>query len=218
MSGIIEGAPAPTAPVAPAVPQTPPAPVVTVDALPPEALSARLEQAKRSERAALLAELGITSPDEAKAAIAAHKAASEAAKSDAEKLAALNLRVTAQAEALTVAVSQAASKITPEQKAAVDAIAGQDPVIWLRTYAALTPTWGVAPAPVVPTTPAITTPAAPPDAPILASTAPPASAPAPTIQTSQPDHVAIYTRLKATNKFAAAQYLNRHGSACYPKT
>lgn len=217
MSGIIEGAAAPTVTPTPAVQQTPPAQVVTVDALPPEALSARLEQAKRSERAALLAELGITSPDEAKAAIAAHKAASEAAKSDAEKLAALNLRVTAQAEALTVAVSQAASKITPEQKAAVDAIAGQDPVIWLRTYAALTPTWG-GPVTTAPPAPVITTPAAPPAAPILASTAPPASAPTPTTQTTQPDHAAIYAQLKSTNTFAAAQYLQKHGSACYPKT
>jgi hypothetical protein len=187
---------------------------VTVADLPPEALKQRLEQAAHAAQTKLLADLGIANVDEAKAAIAAQKAAAEAAKTDAEKLAALNLRVTAQAEALTVAVSQAASKITSEQKAAVDAIAGADAVAWLKTYAALAPTWGAAPAATVADTP-ITAPAA---APILASTAPAAPAPAPTTQTSQPDHAAIYSSLQTTNRFAAAQYLQQHGSACYPKT
>jgi hypothetical protein len=206
-----EGVVAPVVPavVAPVVP-----PTVTVADLPPEALRQRLEQAAHAAQTKLLADLGIADVAEAKAAIAAQRAAAEAQKTDAEKLAALNLRVTAQESALTVAVSQAAKNITAEQKAAVDAIAGTDSVTWLRTYAALAPTWGGAPVPVVPVAPAA--PAAP-AAPIITSTAPAAPAPAPTNQTSPADHATVYASLKS-NPFAAAAYLEKYGSACYPKT
>jgi hypothetical protein len=205
-----EGVVAPVVPavVAPVVP-----PTVTVADLPPEALRQRLEQAAHAAQTKLLADLGIADVAEAKAAIAAQRAAAEAQKTDAEKLAALNLRVTAQESALVVAVAQAASKVTPEQKAAVDAIAGADPVTWLKTYAALAPTWGGSPAVAAVAT---ATPAAP-IAPIITSTAPAAPAPAPTNQTSPADHATVYASLKS-NPFAAAQYLNKYGSACYPKT
>lgn len=211
-----QGAAAPPVVVSPAaVAVSPVAKVVTVDDLPPEALSKRLEQADRASRSALLAELGIADPAEAKAAIAAHKAALEAAKTDAEKLASLNLTVANQAKALNVAVAQAASKITPEQKAAVDAIAGQDQVTWLNTYAALAPTWGTSASPVTPAAPAPAQApiAAPPPAPT--GTAPAAPAPAPTGTISPPNHATIYQSLTKTNPFAAAAYVNQHGDACF---
>ena len=200
------------------------APRVTVDDLPPEALSARLEQVRRAERAAFLAELGVTDPNEVKAALADAKAKAEAQKTDAEKLAALNLRVAAQSEALTVAVSQAARSITAEQKAAVDAIAGNDPAVWMKTYAALAPTWGAsvtaqaAPAPAAAqpaTQPQATTPAAT-SAATPASTSPSGGAPAPGAPTQSPvDHAAVRKQLQAINPFAAARYANKFGDACF---
>jgi len=229
MSGIIEGAPAPVvAPVPNAAQPQPPTPaptVVTVDALPPEALSARLEQAKRSERAALLAELGVTDPAEAKAAIAAKKAAEEAAKSDAEKLVALNATVAAQTKALTVAVNQAAAQIKPEHKAILDGIAGTDQAKWLELYGQLAPTWGaqvtapaatpttVSPAPTVQVAvPTVAPPVAP------ASTSPTGGAPPPNSQVQSPvNHAAVYAQLAETNPFAASRYESKHGDACFKK-
>jgi hypothetical protein len=212
----IQGAPAPTVVAQPAAVVAPPVgKVVTVDDLPPEALSKRIDQAKHAERTALLAELGIADPAEAKTAIAAHKAALEAAKTDAEKLASLNLTVANQAKALNVAVAQAASKITPEQKAAVDAIAGQDQVTWLNTYAALAPTWGTAALPVNPASLAAPTVPVASVATTPTSTAPAAPAPAPTGTISPPNHATIYQSLTKTNPFAAAAYVNQHGDACF---
>jgi len=210
-----ESAPAPTATAQPQSSATQAPTVVTVDALPPEALSARLEQAKRSERSALLAELGVSDPAEAKAAIAAKKAAEEAAKSDADKLAALNLTVTAQARALTVAVNQAVASLAPEHKAILDGIAGADQAKWLELYGQLAPTWGkpVATAPTTTTNPEPQT-AQPPAAP--ATTSPSGGAPSPTVTTQSPtNHAAVYASLAKSNPFAASRYADKHGDACF---
>jgi hypothetical protein len=180
---------------------------VTVDDLPPEALRQRIEQAKRTAQTELLASLGIASVDDAKTAIAAHKAATEAAKTDAEKLATLNLRVTAQAEALNVAVSQAAAKMTPDQKAAVDLIAGNDQVTWLKTVAALSPTWATP----VPATSAVPAAAQP----LPTSTAPATPAPTSGAPPAAPNHAAVYKGLIAANPFAAARYADKYGDACF---
>jgi hypothetical protein len=207
MSGII-AAPVVEAVEVPAVvtPPAPPKTVATAD-LPPEALKQRLDQARHAKEVELLASLGIANIDEAKAAIAAHNAAKEAAKSDAEKLAALNLKVSAQADALNVAVAQVVAKITPEQKAAVDVLAGTDSAAWLKTYAALASTW------VVPVTPAADLPTATP--PLKTSTAPNAPAPSPSGGTSPTNHAATYKALEASNPFAAAAYSVKYGDACY---
>ena len=221
MTGIVDGAQAPTAAPAPnaAQPQAAQAvPQVTVADMPPEALSARLEQAKRSERSALLAELGVSDPAEAKAAIAAKRAAEESAKSDADKLAALNLTVAAQTRALTVAVNQAASQLKPEHKAVLDGIAGTDQARWLELYGQLAPTWSaqtVQPqAAVVATTQpvvAIKTPSAV----VPATTSPTGGAPPPTGAQSPPNHAAVFAELNKVNPFAAQRYADKHGDACF---
>jgi hypothetical protein len=211
----------PVPPVAPGTGEAvllpvPPAakPQVQASELPPEALSARLEQAKNSARAALLAELGVTDVDSAKSAVALARTAAEAAKSDAQKLAEAQAALTRQTEALAVAVAQAQSGLTDEQKAAVTAIAGQDQALWLKTFGALAPTWGKPALPVVPVAApaAPVAPAAPPVAPPPATTAPLAPN-SPPSSTSPVNHRATYEALKQTNPFAAAGYLTSHPEA-----
>ena len=196
-------------------PATPAAkPQVQASELPPEALSARLQQAKESERRSLLAELGVTDIDAVKNAIAAAKAADEAKKSDAQRIAEFQVRETQLNEALGVAVAQAVAAITPEQKAAVDAIAGNNQALWFKTYGALAHTWGK-PAAQVPTAATATqtpAPAANPPVTPPASTAPITNNPAPS-SSSPVDHQAVYEGLSKTNPFAAAAYLNRYPSA-----
>jgi hypothetical protein len=200
----------PVVPVAPVVPA-----VVTTADLPPEALSKRLEQAKHSAQTELLASWGVTDPAQVKSYIDAAKAAEEAKKTNETRLAEQGVKLSASEEGLTAAVDIFSASIKPEQKAAVDAIAGNDKTLWLKTYRAMAPTWGVA-APVVTSAPI----AAPPVAPVApTSTAPTAPAPSPTSVTTSPtDHVAVYASLKSTNPFVASAYLQQHGDACYPKT
>lgn len=221
MSEVPQGAPAPVAIPAPAVPTvTPAAPAPTpvmVSDLPEQALKARLDQAKSAAQKELLDSLGITDPAQAKAAIEAAKAAEEAKKTHEQRLAEQSLKLTSQEEGLAAAVDTFAALITPEQKAAIDGIAGNDKATWLKTYRAMAPTWNKATAPAAPApVPGTVTPAAP-AAPT--STAPAAPAPSPTNPITSPtDHVAVYANLKQTNPFAASAYLNKHGDACYPKT
>ena len=191
-----------TQPTTTATPPVPP--VVKASDLPEDALKARIEQAKRSERAALLAELGVTDPEQAKAAIATAKAAAEAQKTDAEKLASASLKVTQYEAALDLAIKQNVARITPEQKAAVDAIAGDDKATWLRTLEALVPTWAVSKAEIAPA------PVSP------ANTAPSSSGAPPSATTSPVDHAATWRGLQQTNPMIAAAYLLTHGAACYP--
>ena len=213
---VLEGAPAPVVTPAPAAPAVPPVVQVLATNLPPEALTARLDQAKRSAQKELLDSLGITDPAQAKAALDAAKAAEDAKKSNETRIAEQSLRLNSQEEGLAAAVETFAAGITPAQKAAVDAIAGQDKAAWLKAYRALAPTWNASTAPVAPAPVPTTTPAAPV---VPASTAPAAPAPSPTSPTTSPtDHVARYASLKITNPFAASTYLQRHGDACYPKT
>jgi hypothetical protein len=158
--------------------------------------------------------LGITDPAQAKAALDSLKAAEDAKKTDAEQLATLRMKTTSQEQALNVAIAQVTARITTEQKAAVDQIAGTDQALWLKTYGVLAPTWAAAIPAIAAATP-IVAPAVPP-APV--STAPIAPAPGPTTPTSPPDHVAVYARMKKDNPFAATAYFKQHGDACFSKT
>lgn len=204
------GATTPEATAAPIVPSAAPEkPRVQADELPPAALAARIEQAKESARKTLLAELGISDPSEAKTAIAEAAARKEAAKTTDQRLAELSLQVANQTAALAVAVDHAAKAITPDQRAAVDAIAGTDQALWLRTYGALASTWGAppmaAPAPVAAPLPIISTTVG-------------APAPAPVTQTSPADPYATRAAIEQVNPFAAAAFgLSREG-AFTPKT
>lgn len=171
-----------------------------------------------------MAELGVTNRDELKAAVAAQKAAADAQKNAEQRALEAGQRATTTEAELARYKNAVASQATAElaglteaQRTAVVAVAGDDHARQLTTIVALRPTWAtsapVAPA-AAPATPA--TPAAPAQPAAPATTAPPAnSAPAPTNE-SPTDHKAEYARLKATNPFAAADYLNRNHAAIYP--
>lgn len=194
----------PTAPVTETKPQVP------VSALPEEALKARLDAAKRTGQEDLLKSLGVTDAGQLKAALETLKAAEDAKKSDAEKLAALlaekqtnEARLTAYSKAIESVWGTESAKLTAEQSAAVLAIAGDDPAQRLQVLNALRPTWAVAQAPVTPPTPP---PAAPP-----VSTTSAAGAPAPTV-VSPTDHTATWQAMRSANPIAAAQYLLAHAN------
>lgn len=225
----VPGAPAsnpqaiPPAP-APAAAAPPVKPVVTVDDLPPEALKERIAQAKHSAQTELLASWGVTDPAQVKAYIDAAKSAEEAKKTDTQKLAEQGLRLTNLESAVDSAIAQAAATLTPERKAAIDAVAGTDKALWLKIYGlekkpadaatgATPPPSGATGATGAPP------PAPPPSAAGAAGTAPAAPAPSPNGNgpTSPPDHPAIYQKLLKTNPFAAPAYLSKHGDACFAK-
>lgn len=204
-----EAPPAPVAEQKPAPapqPAAPPAPGAE-----PAWLADRLDR----ERRAVLKALGVEKVDDAKAALDAYKQAQDAAKTEAEKTAeriAALTRASARADELEeIAKSRVAyelGRLTPEQQAAVSAIAGTDAAAQLKAITALTPTWAAS-AP-----PAAAPPAA---APPPATSAPPPVAPPPAgQQVSGVDHKAEYQRLKATNPIAAGAYLNAHSREIYP--
>ena len=215
-------------PTAPATPATTtvaatPAPVTTTaapatraDDQNPPWLAERLER----ERKAMLKTLGVESEDDAKKALADFKAKQDAEKTEAqrnaEKLSELD-RTKARASELEATVKGRASRelagLSDAQRAAVLAIAGEDPAAQLKTIDALAPTWATA-APVATTTTPAATPAA---APAAATTAPPRSAPSDTTQT-QASPKETYQRLKAANPVAAAAYLKQHAQEIYPSS
>lgn len=209
-------APPPTAPNAPTPASPAPVPPSAAPVADPAEVrmtSAQLKARLDETRAAALRELGFATADEAKAAAAAAKAAAEASKT-AEQRAAEALaekgRLAAEHEATLAIVREHAGRqlgaLTDEQKAAVAAIAGDDPRAQLKAIDALRPTWGAQPPPA----PIATAPTA------AASTAPPPNAPAgqaPAVV----DHAATYRGLKATNPIAAAAFLRRHVTDIYPE-
>lgn len=169
-------APAAAPPAAPAANAAPPVEEPPQEGKEPGWLKDRLARAEK----AALKRLGVDSEDEAKAALAAHKAKQEEAKSielkrvEAEQaLAAERSRATS---LLSVVQSQAdaeMAKITPAQQAAVIALAGDDPAKRLSTIIALRPTWA---APVAPAAPSVAAP------PAAAPAAAPAQDAAPMVQ------------------------------------
>lgn len=231
MTDVATPAPAPTAapaplppPVAPASIVAAPAPVQPPPAPPGEAadpgdgslpkwVAARLEQAKRSAAADVLRTIGAETPEAAKAAVERAKAAADAEKSAADRAAEATQRAaTLQKERddlhSTVGVYAAAqlSALTAEQRAAVTALAGDNPAAQLRTIDALRPTWAVAPPPppAVAAPPAAPAPPAPLAAP--ANTAAPTNAPAASPPPAATDHLAVLKNLETTNPIRAARY------------
>jgi hypothetical protein len=176
----------------------PPAAPETAD---PKWLTQRLDRERAKGAATALAAAGFANEAEAKAAAVSAKAAIDANKSAetrAAELAGLHSSEKARADSLQAIATEHAARmmvgLTPEQQAAVHAVAGDDPAKQLQTIGALAPTWvkpaaPVAPAPVVPA-PAVTT--AP------AGGAPSGVLPAPT------DARGIYEATRSKNPFAAA--------------
>lgn len=207
----------PVAPVAPAAGQgETPKPHVPASALPDDALKSRLDHAKATGQTELLRSLGIENPDQLKSIVDAHKASEDAKKTQEQRLVELTATVTSQNAALAVAVQQAVAGMTSEQKAAVDAIAGSDQALWLRTYGALAPTWkGGAAATAAATSPAAAQP--PQAAPVQpASTSPAPAAPPAAGSVSPTDHKAVWEGMRATNPIGAAGYLLTHQSQIFP--
>lgn len=207
-----------TVPAQAATPATPEAkPHVPTSALPEEALSARLEAAKRTGQSELLKSLGVSDPAQLKSALDALKIAEDAKKTDAEKLAALlaekqanETRLGEYAKAIDAVWSAESAKLTAEQVAAVTAVAGDDPARRMQILAAFRPTWTATVQPqqasAAPTTVPLPTPA---------TTAPAPTAPTPTVTNSTVDHAAEWGRLKEVNPIAAAHYLEQHSRAIF---
>jgi capsule polysaccharide export protein KpsE/RkpR len=190
-------------------------PRVQADALPPEALKARLESAKEAARRELLSELGVSDPKDAKAALEELRKRQDAERSEIERLNAKTTELEGKAKladayaAVIAARASAEMDALPEQaRLFVQASAGDDPARRLATIDQMRATGMLMTQPAKPAeTPASTTPAAPPPP---ANTAPRAAAPAVTSAPAITDHRAEYERLMAENPFAAAAYAERH--------
>lgn len=193
-------APAPSAPSADATNENPPW------------LKARLERERETAQKALLRDLGVDDPKAAKDALAAYKAAQDAAKTEAQRLADEVAALKPKAERLSTlegvvnarAEAELAS-LTDTQRAAVVSLAGDDPAARLRTIDALRPTWAAQQA---------ANAAAPKPLAAPASTTASAAAPRPG-EPTQTDHRAVYADLKKSNPMAAAAYALAHQRDIY---
>lgn len=200
--------------VTPATPAAAPAATPSPDVepqSPPGWLKARLER----ERLAGLKAAGFDSEESAKAAADALKQKAEAEKTADQKAGEYKAKLDAeQAEKakLEATVAEHAGRmllgLTPEQQAAVKAIAGDDAGAQLRAIGALQPTWAKARDAEAAAKPA--------PAPAPATTSPAPTAPNGTT-TSPPDHRAVYAEMRSKNPFAAAQYAQQHPEAYVSK-
>ncbi len=203
---VVAAAPAP-APVA--TPPAPPAP----DTAEPAWLPDRLARAKNSAREAILQELGVTNPDEAKAAIAAAKAAADAKKTAEERAAeyaqqvnALKTTTERQAAYAKEMAGRMLMALSPEQQKAVTDFAGDDPMKQFEAIKHFGPTWAAieqakidAAKTAEPLKPA-------------AQTSPAPGAPAGETPVSSDDPKTVYQAQRATNPFAAAAYGLSHST------
>jgi len=208
-------APASPAATAPPVPPPAPAPASAVaggeDA--PAWLPARLQREREAAQRALLAEIGV--PDLATA---------RSRMAEAANAASATARTASLEETIRQRVAVELASLTPEQRTAVTAIAGNDQARVLTTIDQLRPTWGSSPvstttaaqtsAAVATTT---TTPAAP-AAPAPAAAPPPApdtapgrTAPGGAPPPAAPTHTSQYNALLKENPFAAADYFQQFG-------
>lgn len=206
---------APVVTIDPAGPAKPPAAPAAAPPAPPDPdkdpqwIGARLER----ERQKVLKDLGIEDVEDGKKAIDDLKKRRDADKTYAQKATELEgkLKTTSaekaeMAEALGAYAKTQLAALTPAQQKAVTDIAGEDAAKQLKAIAALTPTWGSAPA-----APPAGAPAAPPPAAPPGDTAPRPNAPNAPPPGSPPDPKAIYAELKKTNPFIAARYAIAHG-------
>lgn len=187
----------------------------------PTWLPGRIEQAKRSAEAELLKSIGVSNVDEAKALAAAAKARADADKTAETRAAELAAKLDGESKAkdatLAVVKEHAARMLiglTVEQKAAVAALAGDDPVKTLHTITALAPTWAAAE-----TAKAAADKTADDAAKTAAkpgTTAPGAGAPNGKTPAS-PDPRASYEQMRSSNPFAAAFFGSQNPDAYRPK-
>lgn len=191
------------APVAASEPKPEPKP----DDKEPNWLNGRLEQAKRSARSEMLSELGIDDPEKLKAIVKRAAELEESSKSEIEKLTDKLSKLSPQAkkaEELSERLGRYAdaelSKLTENQRAAVEAIAGGDKSRVLETIEALRPTWSTKPKDDA---------EAPKPKPAPANTGSNGAAP-PEVSATTVDHKATYEALKQTNEYQAKRYYLAH--------
>jgi pyruvate dehydrogenase E2 component (dihydrolipoamide acetyltransferase) len=184
--------PAPAAAAAPAVPTPAPAAPTPAtqsdDAKEPHWLAARLQRHEEAARKSLLKELGVEDPKDAKKALADYKARVEAEKSDLQKAnerAASNEAAAKERDVYRAKVEAWAKaefdKLGDAQKAAIERLAGDDPLKRADAIELLRPTWGVSAPPAGAAAPAAAPAAPTAPAPIAApaNIAPPPAAPRP---------------------------------------
>ncbi len=185
---------------------------------------------------ALLGELGVTSKEdalkiinEAKVKADAEKGAIEKLTEKAAKIPALEKQRDDLASALGEHAKEAMRGLTTEQRAAVKALAPEDPARQLEVIRALKSTWA---APVVEVPPVVEAapkpveapapppaaqvppkPAGPTKVPPAATTVPPAGAPPAGSVPPQVDHVLVMETLDAINPVRAAAYYEKHKPA-----
>lgn len=195
----------------PATPIVPPA-TESEPAAPPAWLKPRLDREREAAQKALLRDLGVDDPKAAKDALAAYKAAQDAAKTEAQRLADEVSALRPKAERLSALESVIAARaefelgsLTEAQRAAVLSLAGDDAAARLRTIDALRPTWAAQQAAAA---------AAPKPLAAPASTTASAVAPRPG-EPTQTDHKAVYAELKKSNPIAAASYALAHARDIY---
>ena len=177
-------------------------------------LKARLDRAKESAGKeatdALLRQLGVSSLDDVRAAVEAKRQQEEAQKSLEERLASERAERERESqelqryrETVSLRAQHELDLLTDEQRDAVKAIAGDDAAQQLATITALRPTWAVRSASKGEQDKPKPKPAA--------STAPPRNQPGEG-DTSKPDHLAEYDRLRSNpeTRAAALVYMNRY--------
>lgn len=213
----------PTAAATPAIAPPPPAashanPAQQTD---PNWLNDRIAQAKKSAADDVLKSLGVTDLEAAKSAIAAANAKAEADKTAEQRATELAAKLESEKAAAAkqaAVIAEHAGRmmvgLTAEQKAAVTAIAGDDPAAQLRAISALQPTWASAAAPAA-ANPQAGAAAASAAAQPPVNTAPGHTAPAGSSPGSTPNARAEYEALRSTNPFAAAEHGLRHAGEVY---
>lgn len=162
----------------------------------PAWLAPRLEQARRN----VLKELGVENIDDIKSSIAELNAKREASKTADQKAADATTKL-ASVEAKSAKMQQVIgslatarmASLTEDQRNAVAAIAGDDPVSQIDAIEKLTPTWSRKPAPVVQAA--------------IADTAPSKGQPEPVTTTVTNTHHAEWQALKAKNPILADRYM-----------
>jgi hypothetical protein len=168
----------------------------------------RLEREQRK----LLKELGVENLDEAKAFMKEIKTRKEADKSHELKAQELATQLASSKEhgeklasSLKTFASAKMASLSPEQQAAVKAIAKNDPAAQLETIEALAPTWV---APVEAPKEAVVKPP-------VANTSSSKDMPAGAV-TSPTNRKAEYERMKETNPIYAGRFLLQYQSEIYP--
>ncbi len=185
----------------------------------PEWLPARLESARKAERAAVLKELDLPDVETGKKAAAELKARTEAEKSAEQR--AIEFKNKFEAEAAQVAklsasVTEQAARmmigLTELQKEAVQRIAGDDPLARVNAITALQTTWAAKEASDKAEAEAKAKADAK-NAPAAKDTSPARGAAPEGLQTSPPNHRAVFETLRTKDPFAAAAYAEANPDA-----